>query len=103
EELARSRGLASSIASGRQGAAILEAVKRGLELPEAEMPRATARPDLPASIGPVVELLRVLLKAKCEKHGVAQKLVANSADLELIAADDEAAVPALHGWRRELF
>jgi ribonuclease D len=34
---------------------------------------------------------------------VAQKLVASASDLELIAADDEATVPALHGWRRELF
>jgi ribonuclease D len=103
EDLARSRGLSRNVAEGRQGAAILDAVKRGLEMPEAEMPRAQARPDLPASIGPVVELLRVLLKTKCEKHGVAQKLVASAADLELIAADDEAQVPALHGWRRELF
>ncbi len=103
EELARSRGLSRSIAEGRQGAAILAAVRRGLELPEADIPRPQARPELPASIGPVVELLRVLLKAKCEQHGVAQKLVASAADLELIAADDEAAVPALHGWRRELF
>jgi ribonuclease D len=34
---------------------------------------------------------------------VAQKLVASAADLELIAADDKAEVPALAGWRRELF
>ena len=48
-------------------------------------------------------LLKVLLKAKCESHGVAQKLVASVADLELIAADDKAEVPALSGWRREIF
>jgi ribonuclease D len=40
---------------------------------------------------------------KCEAAGVAQKLVATSADLERIAADDEADVPALRGWRRQLF
>jgi ribonuclease D len=34
---------------------------------------------------------------------VAQKLVASSADLDLIAVDDAADVPALHGWRREIF
>jgi ribonuclease D len=34
---------------------------------------------------------------------VAQKLVAKSADLDLIAADDQADVPALKGWRREIF
>jgi ribonuclease D len=51
----------------------------------------------------VVELLKVLLKTKSEVHDVAQKLIANSADLEMIAADDQADVPALHGWRKELF
>ena len=50
-----------------------------------------------------MELLKVLLKTKGEVHGVAQKLIANSADLEMIAADEQADVPALHGWRRELF
>jgi ribonuclease D len=40
---------------------------------------------------------------KCEAVDVAQRLVASGPDLELIAADDNADVPALHGWRREVF
>lgn len=40
---------------------------------------------------------------RCEENDVAQKLVANMDDLEMIALDDDAPVPALHGWRRELF
>ena len=43
----------------------------------------------------LIELLRVLLKMRCEDHDVAQKLVASADDLELIAADDDAEVPAL--------
>ena len=58
---------------------------------------------LPRGIGPLVELLKVLLKLKCEENDVAQKLVASSSDLDLIAADDNAKVPALQGWRREIF
>jgi ribonuclease D len=50
-----------------------------------------------------VELLRVLLKMRCEDHDVAQKLVASADDLDLIAADDTADVPALSGWRYEIF
>jgi ribonuclease D len=45
----------------------------------------------------------VLLKMRCDADDVAQKLVASSADLEAIAADDNADVPALKGWRREIF
>jgi ribonuclease D len=51
----------------------------------------------------VVELLKVLLKARAEDAGVASKLIATVADLEKIAANDEADTPALHGWRREAF
>ena len=40
---------------------------------------------------------------KCDEHGVASKLVANSADIDAIASDDNANVAALHGWRYELF
>jgi ribonuclease D len=103
EMLARARGLSESQARGRFGAAILDAVERGLQTPPDQAPKLAPKPDLPKSIGPVVELLRVLLKMKCAQHGVAQKLVANVSDLELLAADDNADVPALHGWRRDIF
>jgi ribonuclease D len=38
-----------------------------------------------------------------ERHHVAAKVIATVDDLERIAADDAADVPALTGWRRELF
>ena len=38
-----------------------------------------------------------------ERHGVAAKVIATVDDLDGIAADDDADVPALKGWRRELF
>jgi ribonuclease D len=103
DDLARCRGLSRSIAENKQGQAILAAVKRGLDIPANELPPVPPRRDLPAGLGPVIELLRVLLKMRCEDHEVAQKLVASADDLELIAADDEADVPALSGWRREVF
>lgn len=103
DELARSRGMQRSFAEGRMGQAILAAVRRGLDLPEPEAPTPEPRLDLPGGLAPVIDLLRVLLKTKCEAHDVAQKLVASADDLAAIAADDDADVPALTGWRRELF
>src|SRR3546814_11487786 len=50
-----------------------------------------------------MDLLKVMLKLRCEEHDVAQKLVASSADLEQIATSDEADVLALRGWRYEVF
>jgi ribonuclease D len=103
EELARTRGLSRGFADGRSGEDLLAAIRRGLEMPESDIPFLEPPPDLPPGIGPVVELLKVLLKMKCDEHNVAQKLVASTADLERIAADDDAPVPAMHGWRREVF
>ncbi len=101
--LAQCRGLSRGFAEGRVGEAILRAVAHALDMPEAECPRVTPRPEIPGGLGPIIELLRVLLKLRCDDHEVAQRLVANSSDLERIAADDEADVPALKGWRREVF
>lgn len=51
----------------------------------------------------MLDLLKVLLKATADAERVAPKIIASSDDLEEIAASDEADVPALKGWRRELF
>jgi ribonuclease D len=103
DDLARTRGMGRGFAEGRQGADVMAAVQRGLDVPESELPHLEPREEPPAGIAPIVELLRVLLKMKCDENHVASKLVASAADLEAIAADDDAKVPALHGWRRELF
>ena len=102
EALSRTRSLGKGIAEGRLGGEILDAVRKGLaEAATVEPP--PSRADPPAGLGPLVELLRVLLKQSCEAHHVAQKLVASAEDLEAIAADDAAAAPALSGWRYEVF
>lgn len=103
EALSQCRGLSRGFADGRNGEAILAAVRRGLAVPESEAPKLPPRPDIPSGLGPLIDLLRVLLKLRCDEFEVAQKLLANSSDLERIAADDHAKVPALHGWRRKVF
>jgi len=102
ETLARTRSLPRGVAEGRLGQEILDAVKQGLadKNPPAAVPQKAQNPP---GLGPLIELLRVLLKQRCEDFEVAQRLVASSDDLEAIAADDKAEVPALSGWRREVF
>ena len=82
---------------------LLEAISKGMALPLEIAPVAKIKPELPSGIGPLTDLLKVLLKQKCEENHVAQKLVANVNDLERIAADNDADVLALKGWRRNLF
>src|SRR5205085_1584035 len=102
ETLARTRSLGKGIAEGKLGGDILDAVTRGLADPDPP-PAIAQKAEAPPGIGPLIELLRVLLKQRCEDFQVAQKLVASADDLEAIAADDSAPVRALHGWRREVF
>ena len=102
EQLARTRSLGRGVAEGKLGQEILEAVAAGLADPDPP-PASPGKPEPPPGIGPLIELLRVLLKQRVEDSQVAQKLIASADDLEAIAADDNAPVPALSGWRREVF
>lgn len=101
--LADTRQLPKSMTEGPTAEAIVEAVETGLALPVGELPELPPHKDHPPGLAPVVDLLRVLLKTKCDAHGVASKIVASSEELEDLAADDAAPVRALVGWRRILF
>jgi ribonuclease D len=102
ERLASLRSLPRGFERSKWGEAIVAAVRRGLArdpktLPSLERPRPVVNGQA------TVELLKVLLRMTAERHGVAAKVIATVDDLERIAGEDEADVPALHGWRRELF
>ncbi|PZQ14926.1 MAG: ribonuclease D [Ancylobacter novellus] len=86
----------------RAGQEILEAVERGLKRDPAGLPALEAQRQNGGNPA-TVELLKVLLRMIAEKHAVAAKVIANVEDLERISAEAEADVPALSGWRRELF
>ena len=103
EALDRLRALPRGMAQGRVGRSVVEAVTRALALDKAERPRVAPRIPSTVGTGPTVELLKVLLKLCCDKAGVAQRLVASGDDLEHLAMDDGADIPALTGWRREVF
>lgn len=102
ERLGHLRSLPKGFERSRWGEQIVDAVKRGLERDVETLPRLDRfRPA--ANGAATVELLKVLLRMTAERHGVAAKVIATIDDLDRIAADDEADVPAMNGWRRELF
>ncbi|MBW9053106.1 ribonuclease D [Rhizobium mesosinicum] len=104
EALGRLRTIPKGWERSATGAAVLEAVNTALALPRSEMPHVPRQAQPPEGAAAAVELLKVLLKLISEKHGVAPKVIANSDDLDRIAAEGEAAdVTAMHGWRRDLF
>ena len=102
ERLGHLRSLPKGFERSRWGEQIVDAVKRGLERDVETLPRLDRfRPA--ANGAATVELLKVLLRMTAERHGVAAKVIATIDDLDRIAADDQADVPAMRGWRRELF
>lgn len=102
ERLASLRSLPKGFERSRWGQDILEAIQAGLARDPKTLPPIERHRPL-ANGSATVELLKVLLRMTAERHGVAAKVIATVDDLEHIAADDEADVRALKGWRRELF
>jgi ribonuclease D len=100
----RMRSVPKGFSGSRFGPDLLDAIKEALKDPDAYAP-VIERSKISASpaAGAVVELLKVLLKARAEDSGVASKLIATVSDLEQIANDDNAKTAALVGWRREAF
>ncbi len=98
-------GLRLLLREARKGAiadGILASVKRGMNCPQDQLPQPDRSREKLQVNPALADLLRVLLKSKTESSGVAAKLIAPSADLDAIAAG-ERDVPALSGWRFEVF
>ena len=102
QDLSRSRLLLREARKGEIAEGILRAVEEGLKCPPEDMPKLdTARSKL--QVNPALaDLLRVLLKAKSEEFGVASKLIASASDLDELSAGARD-LPALSGWRRDVF
>lgn len=103
EALGRLRSVPRGFERSATAGDIVAAVERAMALPDSELPKMPAGRAAPEHASAAAELLKVLLKMVAERHGVASRIIANVDDLERIAADDEADVQALRGWRRELF
>jgi len=103
EELAKVRSISTNYAASKSGNEILKTISLARKIPTEKAPKIEKRERKNNHSSAIVELLKVLLKMKSEENNVAQKLIAGTADLEAIAEDDMANVPALKGWRREIF
>ena len=102
DELSRSRLLLKEARKGEIASGLLTAIKKGLEIPESELPEKPTKPDKNIVNNALADLLRVLLKSCSENAGVASKLIATASDLDALAAGDRN-ISALNGWRFEVF
>ena len=102
--LSRLRTIPKGWERSSTAAALIEVVDAALSMPREQMPRLPKLAQAPEGSSAAVELLKVLLRQVAEKEGVATKVLASGEDIDRIAAEGEKAdVPAMHGWRREVF
>ena len=103
EKLGALRSLSQGFSKSQRARDIIDAVQKGRDRDIATVPPLKNGRQLSAEATAFVDLLRVLLKANAAHYGVAPRLIADAGDLESIAVEDAPDVPALKGWRRELF
>jgi ribonuclease D len=99
----RMRAVPRGFGNSRAAQDLIQALDRAFSDPNRPVYKHERPPALPSGLGPTVELLKVLLRYEAETAGVAPRLIASAADVEAIAASDDADVAALKGWRREVF
>ncbi|MCF6196138.1 MAG: ribonuclease D [Emcibacter sp.] len=97
------RGLSPQFSQSKSGQKVLAVIKDVLALPEDSLPEISRRRPPAQNTDPVMELLKVLLKLICQNENVAPKLIASVDDLEKLAENDDVDIPALSGWRYDLF
>lgn len=102
DELNRMRGLTSNIVQN-EASSILEKIKVGKELPIEDCPKTRRIKEEVPGVNALIEMLKLLLIIKADKYHVAAKMIATSDDLEEIARSQDPQVPALEGWRNEVF
>jgi ribonuclease D len=99
----RMRAVPRGFGNSRAAQELIQALDRAFSDPNRPHYKHERPPPLPSGLGPTVELLKVLLRYEAERHNVAPRLIASAPEVEAIAADDNADVAALRGWRREVF
>jgi ribonuclease D len=104
ETLGQLRALPRGMATSRIGDGLIRVVKEGLARDPLTLPHTNwGREESSESTQAAAEILKLALKVVCEREGLAPKLVANTSDIEAVAESDDADVPLMHGWRREVF
>ena len=102
DDLSHSRLLLRDARKGKIAKGILDSIKAAEDLKFEQVNYVTKVPKSLNGNSALSDMLRVLLKAKSEELGVAAKLIANSSDLDSLASG-ERTVPALSGWRHQVF
>ena len=103
DALAKLKFVPKNLAKARAGKELIAIVHEIKQLPANLLPQLPNQELPPKDTANLIDLFKILLKEISEQNEVAPRVIASIADLQEIAMNDNANVPALKGWRRELF
>ncbi len=98
------RAVPNGFIRSKHGQGLIEAVVAALDNPSSLAPDLEPRQQNAQIPAGAPELLKVLLKHVSDEHDVVPRLIANAADIDRIARGDKGDdIPAMQGWRYEMF
>ena len=103
KHLAKIRNMSKDLANGPIGETLLDIIKTAEKSDKKKWPKVVKKKPPAPHIASTIDILKLLLKIQCADNGVATKLVASKEDIELLASEESPDVPAMKGWRYEVF
>lgn len=101
--LSKIRNLSKDYLKDDKAKVLLSLIEQALNSNKEDWPIPSKRKQISATAQATIDVLKLLLKVTSVENEVASKIIANSDDIEAIALNDAADVPALKGWRREVY
>ncbi len=103
DQLKKIRNISPDTAKGSTGEILLNLIKKAQSSDKKTWPKIEKKIPLPRNASATLDILRMLLKIQSMRHDVATKLIASKEDLEALASQDNPDIPAMRGWRFEVF
>lgn len=103
EALKKIRNMSADLANGHVGQALLEAIQTALKSPADTWPKVKKKKAPNATVSARIDILKMLVKIQAAIHDVAPKLIISNGDIERLAGEEKPDIPALKGWRYEVF
>lgn len=103
QELEKIRNIRQETASGKLGTEILEILEYIHQIPTSQYVTVPKDDVLPTGCSALYELLKLMLKIKCQQEGIVPRLIASDEELRRFSSFRDKGCPLLKGWRRTIF
>ena len=103
KHLSKIRNMPKDLAEGSIGETLLKIIKDAQKSDKKKWPKVERKKPPAPHVSATMDILRLFLKVQCAQHDVATKLIADKDDIERLATEATPDIPAMKGWRYEVF